>query len=646
MERNPFSENRFEYDTKHLYYLPESIYRRLEQHRPVYLIGTRGTGKTTFLKSMSWEERATNPNLQNAIKGDPFEKRYIGIYLKFAKEHSNYFKKLMDKLNNDSRLDSLFALFLDLVWIELLIDAIAEIIVDENLNLFTVSVEAEQEFVKDILVEYDQFAISSNKKNIHTLRDLAALTKKIRREIDLDLQLEKKIEDLLVKYRPGSLGGFGQAIAKKCAIFCDHNSHGKGKPWHFKVLIDEAEWFSSQQELIINTMVRISESPIFFVISYVRGREEGNITTTINPSICLSNADRELIYMDEEFDQNKVAYDDFYEGVANLRIKATTGDPKATFNLEKILGKLDINFLIGKMLKDSKKPDICRKWLRLAKELKLNKLWKSDKIGSDQSLFYQAYIYEKTCEKPNNSGAIPDNVRAQIRKKMVAAYLNMCKYELGRNNVLYAYSNMVLNLADNCIRDYLLLLSEIYIESGKDLKSFINTAKPISIEKQSIAIKRASEKRYDKIFNSEVRNPQNISKLLLGLGYITAELQSNDDALKTPEKGLYEVSFSDDKEHQRILGDINEASESGYIKIVETIGDKRVFRLHTLLAPKFQFSYRKPYSKVTGLSCKELSKIIKSELSQIENMAKKIAINLSSSKEAKEITLFDCMDED
>ena len=81
-ERSPFSLNRFEheYGGKHLYFLPPSFFQRLEIQKPVYLIGSRGTGKTTLLHALSWNERVTNKSLQREINKPPLAGKYIGVY--------------------------------------------------------------------------------------------------------------------------------------------------------------------------------------------------------------------------------------------------------------------------------------------------------------------------------------------------------------------------------------------------------------------------------------------------------------------------------------------------------------------------------------------------------------------------------------
>ena len=51
--KNPFHVNRWEDEQEHLFWLPP-IFDKLEENRCVFLIGTRGAGKTTMLKALDW----------------------------------------------------------------------------------------------------------------------------------------------------------------------------------------------------------------------------------------------------------------------------------------------------------------------------------------------------------------------------------------------------------------------------------------------------------------------------------------------------------------------------------------------------------------------------------------------------------------
>lgn len=77
MAFSPFTLNRFEYEQTHLYYLPQPVFSVLQGIKPVFLIGSRGTGKTTLLQALSWNEQVSNETLCQTLGGDFFSRRYL-----------------------------------------------------------------------------------------------------------------------------------------------------------------------------------------------------------------------------------------------------------------------------------------------------------------------------------------------------------------------------------------------------------------------------------------------------------------------------------------------------------------------------------------------------------------------------------------
>ena len=81
---SPFSDERWEaHDGRHFFYLDYEGFRTLTtQDKHVFIVGHRGTGKTTMLMALDWEERISNPQLQRAIGGDgPFSDGVVGCFL-------------------------------------------------------------------------------------------------------------------------------------------------------------------------------------------------------------------------------------------------------------------------------------------------------------------------------------------------------------------------------------------------------------------------------------------------------------------------------------------------------------------------------------------------------------------------------------
>ena len=100
---SPFSLGRFEHDTRfrHAYFLPTDLYAKLATGVPTYLIGGRGTGKTTLLKAFEWRERLYNPFLQEALNGNAFADSIVGIYVKLSESHLKSFQRWFEQLESD-----------------------------------------------------------------------------------------------------------------------------------------------------------------------------------------------------------------------------------------------------------------------------------------------------------------------------------------------------------------------------------------------------------------------------------------------------------------------------------------------------------------------------------------------------------------
>ena len=167
---SPFTANRFEFEGRHLYYLPEDVFRPLEEAAPAYLIGTRGTGKTTLLKALNWENRLYDEHLRNQLGEDPFRARYIGVYLKLPKVHIG----LIDDWSRDygPRHELFVSLFLELLWSELMLEAVAGLLVE---GIIEASPREEQQCaasLRDELSGYRALDSDPTERAFLTLRDI------------------------------------------------------------------------------------------------------------------------------------------------------------------------------------------------------------------------------------------------------------------------------------------------------------------------------------------------------------------------------------------------------------------------------------------------------------------------------------------
>lgn len=640
--KSPFSLYRFEYESRHLYYLQKDLFERLEVPKPICLVGSRGTGKTTLLKALNWEERRDNQSLRKQIATDPIHSKYVGIYLKLPEIQFDVLRRWLHKQENDYAV--IFAFFLDLVWLEELIDAITELIVNDTFNI---AADVEQAHVKNITDEFVH-TFSANGAKPLTLKDLSRAIRNIRETIEILSRQKVEPADVIEKFRiVGQAGEFGRKLGTMLHPLChvrdsEENSY---KEWNFKICMDEGECLDLDQQRILNTMLRVSKTPVFFVVSYVSMPSDSS--TTLIKNITLQSADRELIRLDEVTEKD---FRELAEGVATIRSQAILGIQNVTFRAQITLGELDINLLLQSILSSSVSP-ASKKLLESAANLAKTQFFlsKSEKNTKASLPIYEAYLIEKLKLPPPLEGSQHWEKRkdssAGFRKKFVAAYLSICSD--AKVDVRYAFSDMVLQMSDMCIRDFLNQLDSIYSHADWDLQKFLSTQVPVEIQNE--ALKRASQNKYLSIPKSGVSEPSAVGAMIDGLARLTALIQSqssNNSHLRSSERGNFCIANQNEtlaSNDDSIFQTIKDAAEAGFLKIISQDKSEFQFRVHTSLAAKYGFSYRGAYYPVT-LELRDLNSL-KQAVSEAETIKAVNNIVGRLDKSIQEnLTLFDDID--
>ncbi|MBZ0105944.1 MAG: hypothetical protein K8H84_09980 [Sulfuricella denitrificans] len=609
--QSPFSLNRFEYESRHLYYLQKELFERLEDPKPIYLVGSRGTGKTTLLKALNWEERRDNRSLQDQIATDPFAKKYIGVYLKLPEIQFDVLRRWL--YGREDEYAVIFSFFLDLIWLEELIDAISELIVND---IFDISADIEQARVKDITDEF-VYTLGADGRRPSTLKDLSRRIRNARETIEILGRQKPEPTDVIEKFRiVGQVGEFGRRLGELLQELCvthdsDKNSY---KQWHFKICMDEGECLDSFQQRIINTMLRVSRAPVFLVVSYVS--MPSDLSTTLVNNFTLQSADRELIPLDSLSEKDFL---ELAEGVATIRSQAISGDNNAVFRTRITLGELDINQLLQQILSSSVSPT-AKKLLETGKALAENPFFlsKADKTHRTSLPIYEAYLIEKlNLEAPSPTSEHWErrkDTSAGFRKKFVASYLSICADI--ETEVRYASADMVLQMSDMCIRDFLHQLDAIYECADWELPKFLSTQVPMEV--QNKAIKIASEKKYRSIPKSGVSEPSAVGAIIDGLARLTAIIQSRSSDgshLRSTERGIFLISnesLLSLENEKSILQTIKDAAEAGFLRIDAQDKNELRFRVHTSLAARYGFSYRGAYYPLS-LEWRDLNELMRSE---------------------------------
>ena len=572
----PFQHIRYEYEQRHIYYLPPGVMQRLEAAKPVYLSGTRGTGKTTLLKALEWRERLYNRSLQRELQQDPFAERYVGVYLKLPKFHLEAFEKNLPR-TFESAYEVLIGLYLDIIGLQPLCIALSEL---ASVGILKFTPEEEFECVSNVLSEHS-FLRPQDRKVEMTLLSLKELLFKIQRQLEMcALHGRELSENVLVGIT--AIGELGRTIGVTFGKLC--NPGPQDNPWHFKICMDEAETLGTQGRKILNTIVRSSEEPLIHVAAFVGVFD--SLVQTCQPNLSLAEEDRTIIDLNQMTDSDFVG---LAEGVATARLREAANDVSISADFGKILGRLDLPGLATAIAKDSVNHQ-ARKWLALAES----------NSNTDILEVFLSEVIEKVASSTQQANWEQRRTDSMTKRKLlVAAYLGFCKTL--STSPRYASSEMLIQMSDCCIRDCLRFLNEIYLETGVTSESFC--ALSVQPKLQDVAIKRASKLKIDGLHQSGVNEPIVAHRLIDALAKLTTELQTSGEGgsnYRSPERGLFkfEADSIPLKDRSWLVSLLMDAAEAGFLILKEHGPKTWVFRVHASLAAAYGFSYRGAYYQI------------------------------------------------
>lgn len=627
-----FSRIRFEHEEKHYYYLP-SIVSELEQRRPRVLVGNRGTGKTTLLKSLSWKERLDSQSLRAQLGADPFSGRYIGLYAKLPEIQLHSIDRWLLKSTDDQLSGGIVSCYLDSVWIQLAARAVSELI---SRGHFSVDPDYEEQIISEAIFDFDIFPAIDFNGSRPTLMQLRRLARSL--QVRIESHARRGTDPLEVADEiPVEIGSFGRVVGAALASLCRNyradpqDKMGEDDSWRFLICLDEAETLSRRQQIALNSMIRLSMHPVFMIASYVSTPTD--IETTLFDNLTLQRADLEITRRDKLPPEELQL---LLEGVANARISGALSDSvESLFSMERVLGQSDLNAMLAKLLQRSERTK-SRKYIDAAENLNLSRgvEAKSDDLTLTGEVVEPLPIIEAfTLDKLPDS--LSKNFLSDPRrmssaygrgKTRVMAYLAI-HYELG-SKPRYAGSEMVSHLCDSCVRDFLWQMDAMLdeIAPGRDERDSLRAMlarSPIPIDVQSRALEKASRRKIERIDESLSTVPERGRRVILGLAELT-KLLTRAQAARRPldaEPGLFRIKIStDDFSAESIVRD---AIETGYMKRVRSESGDLIFRLHNSLAPAYGISWRGGYRDIR-VEPEDLRRMANSEDAKIPEISKSI----------------------
>jgi hypothetical protein len=657
---NPFRPTRWEHHSEGrplIWFTPTA--ELLAGDKSAYVRGSRGSGKTSLLKSICWEDLTGNDSLR--LQRGIADFRHIGIYIRFPDHISeslasaNWSVIFPDSPNADWEFFRFFSFAIELTCAERALAACHELRLKEFLSF-----EANQEtrLVEDLLNEFPTIHKFADRMP-RTFMDLRSLFRTIVREMNRGVGQGTVpiLTSKLPACEPTELLNF--VIDRLSGVSRLRSTNGDVSPG-FKFCLDDCEVLSNLQQLCTNTLVRKSRFPVSWVVSSVGTFL--NSRDTLIAQQPLTDADRRVISLD---DRAKEEFQSLCQAVSSLRLffsasevvrqRFNTKEIGSFFSLKNRLGFVDVNDIMGAIARKSTST-LSEAVTRTAQKVR-ESLWKSDDRymkwfppESNKLPFYETYIllhWQNREDAFATDFQIADEKRAPslvrqmrtprleawLRRKQQAALLHFSS-KLGFKRLPIGGRNWILTLSDGSIRDFLEILAEIYDAYLKAHKSdprdpdsldrFASSRTAIALDIQTDGIYRASEVFFEGITNRADVDPDIIQRLIEGLGIYTSILQSNPhdpSVMGRAERGVFIIDFAipdgnqTGSDHRVVWEAMKQAELAGYFRAINirrhgTEVDLHlapstpahrvlVYRLHRRLAPHFHFSFRGAYEPIT-----------------------------------------------
>lgn len=565
-------------------YFPE-----LETFRPCVLVGGRGTGKTTVLRSLSYEGRfAFSGDNEEAIK----QWAYYGLYYRVDTNRVTAFRGEDLTEENWSKL---FAHYMNLILCE------------QALNFLIWYHSHHPEALPLKAQDCRRVAISLNVEQCSSILELvnAVDVAKLTFEAYLNNLSHNHFPKLSLQGAPVDV--LLSSIAKL--------PHFKGK--HFFFLIDEYENFEDYQQVVVNTLIKHAGSSYCFKVGV---RELGwRKRNTLNANEQLNSpADYVRVAISEKLSGD--LYERFASDICNQRLsqlRTNSGGNLPTIEQllpglteEQEAERLGVSKKVQEEIADrSLSPDVSARLLTLRPlEAWMVLFWAESQKKEVETVLEECEAGEKKWKTRF------ENYRHAILFSIRSKKTGIRKYFVGWQTFLL--------LSNNNIRYLLELVDQTIVLQEREETGKLGDVVPPAT--QTSAAEYVGRKNLTELEGLSVHG-SSLTRLVLGLGRIFQVLAQNPSG-HAPEVNQFHLTDGSDCPTA-----VNELLKSSvmHLALVRTTANKLSdqaelkdydYALHPIFSPFFVFSYRK--KRKMNLSPSELLGLIEAPVQTIKEILK------------------------
>lgn len=632
--RNPFQPTKFEHENRPVVWLSPWAKALASTKKPDFVVGTRGSGKTTVLRSLHTKMLIENDFLANQYGYKRRTFHWFGCYMQFNHSFQHLTEQVLDVVSraqdrtiSDLARYKLFCSFFELSVLESLLEDLRSL---EDRELIHFSGRKEQRACEELREILNEIGLS----DVRVLSDYSDALRLIRRIRTSYLAIYDKAR---ISEAISSMDAFTPTtiiryIKESIVPSIRSEKLPKGKELDLYILLDDCENLSDLQQRALNTYLRSTEGVAKWVVAFVRG-QYNTIQTTI-PETSLSHADRNICDVD---DRSEDDFRNFCESVATLRLtnfltaslsEGVREDPK--FDLNKC-GRPSYNALVSEITEGYQSSAI----QDFKSEVGTTKAKLSGVIGAAQQgsfnisagrMPYVEHVIISSLGLDVFSFASDldqDRLRKELHRKGAAAYIIAC--QACKRPPLYAGDRFILWASDGNIRDFLDVMAEMFalhtsrgetsdgrsITLAKACRRFLNMDEKFSFKIQDRCIRNVSRQSYETIQGIEDSGEPYIYYLLSGLAELQRILHhynENGEAVRYPERGIFKINvkqfrgLASDYEFSDLYSLLRRVERDGFIRLEEDRAglekEDVALRLHRRLCPVLDCSPRGAYEQV------------------------------------------------
>jgi hypothetical protein len=535
-------------------YLPD-----LEDHRPCVLVGGRGTGKTTALRSLSYEGRFAFAK-QDIAAIHSWE--YFGFYYRVD---TNRVTAFQGPELPTARWTKLFGHYINL----LLCGQVITFLSWYNL-LFPNEETLSSHSCERICVSLCMQRVGT----LPTLREQLNLSK---------LQFESFLNNLSEDNIP-LLSMQGVPVDE---LLAEIKKLPQFQPKHFFFLIDEYENFTDEQQVVINTLIKHSGSNYSFKIGV---RELGwRMRATLNPNEQLNSpADYVRINI---ADRLEPSFEQFAASICNQRLSQLVLQSGAKVPpIDSLLPELNDD-------EEARLLGVDKAILDALERLPHDESIRGQQAEMSPLEFYAILNWAESRDKPLHEVLAQRIQRRQQWQDHYNNYRHALLFTIrkGKSGIrkYYAGWGTFVQLSRSNIR-YLLELVDLTLAFHEERSGRL--VEPVNVEVQTLAAQYVGKKNLSELEGLSVFGA-NLTKLALGLGRVFQVLAQQLEG-RRPEINQFHISET--ASSPRELTELITAAVM-HLALVRDSGTKLDeadvraydYSLHPIFAPFFVFSYRR-----------------------------------------------------